>query len=139
MPAHLPSPPPRRRQGGAALELALTLPLMVMLGGAVIEWGWFFVRQRVVLEAAADAVRTAAGTLQEDDPEAAGAQRARWLLAEAGLRDATVGATLLTDDALGLQVVRVDVSAPYEPLIGLFPLPESLTASATMSVADQPE
>ncbi len=121
-----------RRRGAAAVEMALVLPILLLLVVGAIDWGWFFVQQATVVVIARDAAH--AGALSKDAPADRAAARARGALqAHApNLSDGTVEVVIL-DEPVG-DVVGVTVSVPFEPLLGLVPVPSHLAAATAMRV-----
>jgi Flp pilus assembly protein TadG len=132
----------RRRdgQGGvAAVEMALVLPILLVLVMGAIDWGWyFFVHQRVV-NAAREGAR--AGTVLPPPPqtsigeaEGEAADAALDYLERAQLSRAGVSAVYET--VAGVDGIRVTIAYPFAPLTGFFSglglIPTQARASALM-------
>jgi Flp pilus assembly protein TadG len=81
-----------RERGAAAVEFAVTVPVLLAIVFGTIDWGYYFFHREIVVNAAREGAR--AGTLKYDDPSlaAAEAQRiAQKYLTDAGLlRPATI-------------------------------------------------
>ena len=115
--------------GQASVELALVLPLVMILLLAVVQLGLLVRDQILVVHAAREAVREAAV-----DPAADAPRRAA--LASSTLADARLTVTTTGRGAVGSRV-RVDVAykaATGVPLLGAAVDRLTLRASATMRV-----
>ena len=112
-----------RRAGGAAVEFAITLPVLMVLLAGVIEWGCFLQRQVSVVQAARDGALAASLTPRSGDAAATAEERARSSLELAGVDGAGATVTASTEDAPTGSVVRVIVEVPYAPLLRLLPTP----------------
>jgi Flp pilus assembly protein TadG len=125
------------RRGGAAIELALTAPILLSMATGVVEWGWFMNQQVSVVQAARDAARAGALSADADEAASVAVERFNDRLAEIGAdpTQSTVAAAV-GDSASGI-VVTVTVDVPYPPLLGLLPTPERLRASTTMRLEGQ--
>lgn len=125
------------RRGGIALEVALTLPIFVLLLIGVMEWGWALPRQATLEHIARDAARAGALTESSLDPLAAATTRATERLAEAAFDtgSASIGSTSYATSSG--DVIAVTISVPYTALFGLVPTPLTLEGSATMRLEDQ--
>lgn len=124
------------RRGTAAIELAIgMLPLVILLLGG-ITYGGVFATMLAMNHAANEGARSAIAGLSLCEREARAESSARDALIFANLKDAaTVTGTATADE------VRVDISFAYQasaltPV--LFPVPETLTASA-IARTDGPE
>lgn len=126
-----------RRRANSAIEVALTLPLFLTLLAGVLEWGLVLPRQALVEHCARDAARAGALTESADAPAAAAAARARQRLAESGLDpdSATIDATVISS-AVG-DLISVEISLPYPPLLGLVPTGATLEGTGRMRLEDQ--
>lgn len=120
------------RRASITVELALALPIVLVLLTGVIEWGWLLAREVELVQVAREAAHHAALTAPEDDPVAAAEQRATADLLAAGFDPELVDvqATILDSD-VG-EVIEVNVSTDYEALLGLLPVPPRLAAETTM-------
>jgi Flp pilus assembly protein TadG len=141
-PAQRRRPPARRRdrqRGVAAVELALILPIFLVLVMGTIDWGWyFFVHQRVVNAAREGAragtvlpppPRTTIGAAEDEAEDAALDYLERAQLSRAG-----VSATY--EAVSGVDGIRVTIVYPFAPLTGFFNglglIPATARASALM-------
>jgi Flp pilus assembly protein TadG len=133
-----------RRRGAAAVEFALCLPPIVLIVGAIIDLSSFLTLQQVVSRAARDGARvgstviegaTATGVEIEADAMA----QADLLLTEAGLPcDADCSITAEWVDVDGVMYVRVAISYPYDPFVGLSTfLSDSVNVQFTMMTQQQ--
>ena len=136
------STPNRPRRGAALVEMAIVLPLLILLTFAALEYGWMFFRASQVNQAARHGTRIAVRP-QADEQEVTDAVDA--VMAGAGLSASgyTVeirGAdgTALTD--LGVTVgspLTVHVAVPYPGIsltgAGFVPVPDTLLGQATMA------
>lgn len=126
-----------RRRGSYALELALTLPILVAMVGGIVDWGWYFSAEYKVQEAARVCARTGASTDQDDGPETAAEAAARSVLDAEGLvgRDAVV-ATSIAGSAAG-DLLTCSVELELAPMVGLVPVLTNRRATVTMRLEDQ--
>ncbi len=129
------SNPPKRksRAGGAALEFALILPVLVAIITGTMDYGWYFFQESLVINALREAIRI--GSYQSPvDGEAPGA------CAACSAKTAAVAVAELT--SLGFSVTTAQVTPTMESvgdtcaivlqpaishvrLIGLVPTPSS--------------
>lgn len=129
----------RARRGAAAVELALTAPILLAMAGGVIEWGWYMNQQINVIQAARDGAR--AGSLIDsavDDPAAVAAVRVSELLDGYGIAAADGDITTRVEVSAVGSVVFVEAGVVYVPLLNLVPTPDRLRAHTTMRLAVQP-
>ena len=126
-----------RRRGAAATELAIALPLVLLIVGGVVEWGWYFSRSTALVQVTRDAALAGVLTEVDDDPEGAALARAQDVLDALGFEpgSATVEATVL-DTAQGL-TLEVSASHPYDELLVFMPTPDQLAARAELRLEDQ--
>ena len=127
MSAHVGPERTRRDRGQATVEVALVLPVVVLLGLAVVQVGVLAYEQLLVTAATREAVRAAAVSTVESD-----ARRAAETTGHLDPARLTVSVTRASGEGA---VVRVDVryTAPTDvPLVGVL-LPEvPLSAHAAM-------
>jgi len=123
------------RRGGVAVEMALVLPVLLVLLVGTVDWGWFFVQQAGVVVIARDAAH--AGVLDSEAPAAAAAARASAALTASGV-PATGQVVQVTETSASVgPVLTVAVQVTFEPLLGLVPCPEHLSARTTMRLAGE--
>jgi Flp pilus assembly protein TadG len=97
------------RRGASAVELALVLPLLVVLVTATLDYGWYFLQESFVTNALRDAIR--AGSFQSPAAEEAPGD-----CAACGTRTAAVAVAGLS--ALGIEVEASQVTPVVEELAG---------------------
>jgi Flp pilus assembly protein TadG len=126
-----------KSRGAATIEMALVLPLLMMLTFGVIEYGWIFLKLQQVTGAARHAARIGV-TADATNGDISNAVTS--LMSEAGLGASGYQVTISPGNTAGLaagQPLNVTVAVPYEnvELIGipLIPVPPSLRASVTMA------
>lgn len=124
-----------RRRGVETIEVAIALPLLLIVIFAGFEYGWAVLRSIQADHAAREGARVAAlHGATAGDVEA----RVFQTLGDAGIVDATVAIDPLDPGLVppGLPIT-VRVEAPYQSnrllgLSGLMPLPEELVGRASM-------
>ena len=123
-----------RRRGGVALEMALMLPILLLLLVGAVDWGWFLVQEAALVIVARDAAH--AGSLSQDAPAATATARAEGALVAHNLPldDAEVDVQLRGETWGG--AVDVRVTAPFSPIVGLVPVPSHLSARTVMRLED---
>lgn len=122
------------RAGGAAMEFALTLPVLMILLGGVIEWGWFLHREVGVIQAVRDGALAGALTERGADPAAAAVARARVALEQEGLDSAAATLSASTEPATTGTLVRLSAVVPHEALLHLLPVPAQLRAESAFQL-----
>lgn len=127
------------RRGSSAIEFALVLPVIVVIMAGILEYGWYLFQLSSVVHAVRDGTRIGVTVPVEDGPEDTATAHARNVLEGLGVPCAdgscVVEATLVP--AGDVTVMRLDISAPYEPVIGLLPHPTQLRAHFTMMMQEQ--
>ena len=123
------------------MEFALTLPVLLTLFSAIMEYGWLFWQQQAVLASVRDGVRVGVSTSQADDPETTAEARAETALEGFGLdcedeADCQTTGTLYEVD--DYDYLDLELRYAYTPLTGgLLPVPDFITASMVMCMEDQ--
>lgn len=132
------------RRGAAALEFALCLPAFVLVMAAIIDLSTYLSVVQIASRAARDGARVGSTVIEGDSPtgdeiEAAAVEQAVLLLDESGhLCAAGCDVTANWIDIEGVDYVRVDITYPYEPLVGLSTfLSDSVTTQFTMMTQQQ--
>ena len=128
-----------RRRGAALVEMALVLPILLLLTFAVIEYGWLTFRASQVNQAARHgariAVRPAATAEEVEDAVAA-------IMDGAGLTDYTLTITPEDPDTEVGDPVTVVVSVDYGPIsltgAAFVPTPETIVGNVTMAKEGPP-
>jgi len=130
----------RVRRGNAAVEFALTLPLLLAIVSAILDYGWYLTQSGNVMQAVREGARLGATIDQEDGPDSEAIDHATASLRALGVPCDTatacnVEATILTVG--GLDAITVTAEISYEPLMGIVPTPALLQGSMTMALEDQ--
>lgn len=124
------------RRGAAAMEFALTLPIVLMITLGTVEYSWAFMNRVWLNNAARDAVRSATGV----EPAAAPAQaerRARQALDELGV-DCRSGCTVRAEVRNGAyDVLALRIQMTYPRLSGFVPTPEDIGVEYVMMLEQQ--
>jgi Flp pilus assembly protein TadG len=122
-----------RRRGGAAIEFALILPVLLVLIFGVVEYAWLFFEQTNLVSAVREGARYGVTLDQTGSPSPTSGAQSRTSTVLTGtynMSGATITAT--QSGASPSEVLNVTASFPYTPLIGLVPTPSTLNASMTM-------
>jgi Flp pilus assembly protein TadG len=128
-----------RRDASALVEMAIALPLLLLLTLGVIEYGWVFLRVSQINQAARHGVRTA---VRPDATEQNVTDAVAMMMNSAGLQSS--GYTLThTDLAVAVgQPVTVQVSVNYTGLgltgTSFIPLPAQIQGRGTMAKEGPP-
>lgn len=125
------------RRGAEAIEFALTIPVLLLLAGGIIDFGWFTTHQSSIQAAASVGARAASRTPSDEDPESTAKLFAQRSLDDARITDATVE-TQLTNLANGDAAIEVRITAPYSGLWGFLPLDVDYDGRAVYRLDDQP-
>jgi Flp pilus assembly protein TadG len=129
---------PRHRSRGAAIaEVAIVLPVLIILTFGAIKYGWLFYRLQQVTNVTRQAARYAIRPSVNDGMVTAKIQD---LMRDAGLEGKYVVTELNSGAAVGNPVTvsinvpadKVDILKLNGSLIGI-PAPKNLSASVTMS------
>ncbi len=136
-----------KRRGAAAIEFAVTLPLIVFVLFGTVEYGHYFSQLAMVTNAARDGARFGSNQTTLLGARTQGAAATRILLEDVGfacdLADpcAVIGEIVQRS---GVTMVKVTVRMPHEPLTHALPsigvgggrlgMPSSLTASGIFPV-----
>jgi len=129
--------PRSSRRGAEALEFALTLPVLLIILGGLIDFGWFATHQSAVHAAASVGARAGSITELGHDPEATAVLAVQRALESAQLEGVEVTAALFELPTSEL-AIQVEVEAPYSGLWGLVSLPIDYRGSAVMRMNEQP-
>ena len=125
------------RSGVVAVEMALVVPILLMLTFGLIEYGWMFLKSQeltnTVRRGARVAIRADSTT---SDVETAIAD----LMTTAGLSGSGYSVTITPSDVSGAaagDVIKVEISLPYDNVslagTSIVPTPSTLQASASMA------
>ena len=125
------------RRGGAAVEFALTLPLLLLLTLPIIDYCIYFMNWQLVVEAAQTGARAGAGALDTEDPFAIAKDAAMSSLNGSSLSLAS-SASVLPTVTSGPGKVSVRVEVPYAPITGIVQMPTILVAEQAMLLENFP-
>jgi hypothetical protein len=126
--------PPRARTGGeggaAAVEMALVMPLLLLLVFGIIEFGFIFNRYITLTHAAREGVRQLAlGT--DSGAAVAGAEGAAGPNADGRFGSDAIRCTASSSGRLGDETVAMRCNSTYRlRLLSLLPLPSSVPLSS---------
>lgn len=128
------------RAGSAAAEMALTLPLLLVLMFGTFELGHYFYSEHIVQKAVRDAARYASRLPITNYPACvptAGAEQQIQRVARTGAPDGTTSARLRgwTADTMTNVALVCDSSGTYTGLFAVYPFPDgvpTITVSATV-------
>jgi Flp pilus assembly protein TadG len=133
----------QRRRGAAAIEFGYwLLPLAIIVSG-LVDLGWYMSRYHMVQRATMDGVRYGIrfGSEEEQGVDVQGSvqttvaeDRANVLLNGFGL-SGTPAATFHPDSPYDM--LRMTVTVPYQPLVGILPMPANITARFEMMAEKQ--
>lgn len=127
----------KRRRGVAVVEMALVAPLLLMLTFGVLQYGWLFLKDAEIADAARIAVRQAVLPSVTNTAQVTGSgSPAAVFLNSAGITNAII--TVPTGVAPGTgNAVTVTVSVPTNsvafPGLDFLPLPHNISATFTMA------
>lgn len=128
------------RTGSAAAEMALVLPLLLVIMFGTFELGHFFYSEHIVQKAVRDAARYASRLPITNYPACvptAGAELQIQKVARTGVPDGTTSARLRgwTADTMTNVAVVCDTSGTYQGIYTVYPFPDgvpTVTVSATV-------
>lgn len=134
----------KRRRGAAAIEFALTAPILVLLVGGIIELSAFLSLCHVVARAARDGARVGSITLEGVSPTgdliAAAAVAQSTAVLEAvgdGVPDGTAISAEWAQGEDGWYYVTVDITYPYVAISQILPQLEELDVQARFVMMTQ--
>ncbi|MCB9686119.1 MAG: pilus assembly protein [Alphaproteobacteria bacterium] len=134
-----------RRRGSAAIEMGMTLPLLIFLLAAVVDWGSYMSLRTSVARAAMDGARRGAAVYEDDSVANPGdlivpaaENRAQMILDEMGIgcpaatcsidgEYCDVGEAANNCNSPPLNAVLVTVSYQYTPFFGFAAAPTMIT------------
>ena len=131
--------PPHRR-GANAIEFALVLPVLFGLMGAIMDYGWYFHRQLVLVGIVRDATRAAATTPWGEDvtPVDVAEEKVLLFLDDYGYTG-QVALNVKTYGEAPSERLEVAVALPHQSLVGFGFVPEKLVSIYSMRLEDQPQ
>ena len=130
------------RRGASAVEFALTAPVLIVLAGAIIEYGSLIRTYQIVANVAHDAaasmvaVGLPSSSWSRVAARAAAVQTATDLLASQGLAAAPASVTTQVDGG-AVTTLTVNLSVEYGRLFSLVPAPDDVQRSHTVALRDQ--
>lgn len=126
----------RRRRALALVEMAIVLPLLILLTSGVLEYSWMFLKAQVITNAAREGAR--AGVLI-DGVAGNVVTRVHAAMVVAGLNNSGYTLTLVPPDPTSLlpgEPLSVTVSVLYDNIdlgLPLIPTPNKLNSTMTMA------
>lgn len=132
----------RQRRGASAIEFGLTLPILLVICSAVIEYGMVFFEQSAIVGAVRDGTRFGVTIPLSDDPEGEAEDRARTVLSGYNLdcsnrATCDIQAQVIWDAANSYWYLQLTIERDYEPLLGLLPTPDVVGGQMVMLIEDQ--
>jgi uncharacterized membrane protein len=128
---------PRNRRGNTVVEFALALPVLLAMLTGVADYGLYFMQRAAVLNAAKDAARIAVASPENQSPITMAEEHAQGIVIEGLSSCDDCAATASVIDMEGWLALEVEVTRPFEPLAGLVPAPEQVSAVVTMALEHQ--
>ena len=130
------------RNGAAALEFALILPILLVLISAIADYGWYLTQQTQVLQAVGDGARMGitVSPAASPGPEDIALEHTQNVLSGLGIPcndDDDCEFETSINSAGTLDVLTVKVTLNYQPIAGLVPYPEKIKAETSMAIEDQ--
>ena len=128
----------REERAVVLIEVAIILPLLIILTVALIDYGWLFLKAQDTTNAARQAARLA---IRPDATTTEVRTQIDNLMADAGLGDSGYVVTFtpadiqtpMVNQSLTVEIEIPDVSKVALIDIGLLPLPQRIRASMTMA------
>ena len=117
------------------MEFALTLPIYLALFFGITDYGWYFYQRMRSSMVARDAARAASLAPLGENVASVGEAQGATSLAAADL-SGTVECELMGNSPE--QRVTCTTLVPFDPLIGMVPVPANLNAALTMRMEEQP-
>ena len=132
----------RPRRGASAVEFALTLPVILVIASAVIDYGWYLHQATSVVHAVREGARFGSTVALDDGPDVEAVNQTTTVLNTLGVPCSSgagceVAAILGTTGTLTSMTVTAEIE--YLAPFGLVPTPEVLRGQLTMAVEDQSE
>lgn len=107
----------------AAVEFALTFPVVALILLGSLEFGWYFTRLAMVNSVAFDAARYGATFDNTIQSQVRAQAAARDLLDDVGLACDTAACTIQATRYVssGVSMISIDLRVPYDQLTGIVP------------------
>lgn len=127
----------RLRRGTTSVEFGMIIVVFFGMLFAIMDWGWYFFQRSQFMDAVLDGTRRAVTRSQSDatlDPANAAVQYTEENLTDYGMDPALTTISASYEGTTPSEVLIVDASMPFEPLIGLFTwqLPDTVSAEMSM-------
>jgi Flp pilus assembly protein TadG len=124
----------RVRQGTTAIEFAFILTAFTALFFGIMDWGWMFYQRSNVMEAVLEACREGVTVSQSatPGPTSVATSTVEEILTEYGFDPDDADILVTTEGSTPDEVLVVSVSVPFDPLLGLVPVPEDLGVEMSM-------
>ncbi len=135
MTTRTPTASPRRRRGSAAIEFALTAPLLALLTFGGLDYCWYFVQWQSVIVSAQVGARAGSQAKLADGPDVVAAHAAADALLHNYIGTVTDGAQVSASIIDGV-MVQVNITVPFTPLGGYVMVPSEIRASTRMLIED---
>ncbi len=127
----------RDKKGLATLELALTLPFLLIVTFGMLQYGWLFFRYHQLTNVAYRAARVASlPTATSSEVQ----QTVQEMMKNFGMEDIDYTVTLTPEEVGGierLELITLRVSVPYDEIApfgaAFVPLPENLVAKVALA------
>ena len=128
------------RRGAAAVEFALTMPVLLVIIFGVLDYSWYIKQATDVVRATREGLRVGVTVAVDAGPDVAAEAQVATVLSGYGMAcdgslDCEIEASTTTVE--GLNAVSLEVRVPYVPLIGMVPTPEFMATRLTMALEDQ--
>lgn len=114
----------RQRQGAAAIEFALLLPIFIIILFGIVEWSWYFFQQGNAIASVRNALRYAVTIPQTSSPDPAdeAESRCRSNLRGVGFSEDQVDGAEVSasyDGSTPDETLTLTAEVPYQPIIGM--------------------
>lgn len=122
------------RRGGAAMEFAFVLPVLLLLALPIADFTWYFLSMQHVQEAAWSGARVGARMTMEEDPAGMAVMAATDTLTASmpwAVDQASITASIVDTD-----IVRVEVKVPFDALAGYIATPPDLHVAYKLRIED---
>ena len=130
----------KNQRGAAAVEFALSVPILLAILFGILDYAWYIKQATDVVHATREGLRLGVKVDQVDNPTAATSTQTTAVLQAFGLdceSDLVCEISAVSTTVDGLDAIHLSVVVPYEPLVGMVPTPEALYADLTMALEDQ--
>lgn len=128
------------RRGAAAVEFALTMPVLLVMIFGVLDLSWYIRGATAVVNATREGLRMGVTVAQEDGPDAMADEQIQAVLLGYGIDCEGAYACeieVTSTQVDGLDALTANASISFLPLVGLTPAPELVRATLTMALEDQ--